>query len=43
MNGPDTAEGGAFAKSPTEYRRRIKSSAFFRERNSRQTLCRLIR
>jgi hypothetical protein len=32
MNGPDTAEGGRNPKSPTEYRRRIKSSAFFRER-----------
>jgi hypothetical protein len=36
MSWPDAAEGGAFAKSPTEYRRRIKSSAFFRERDSRK-------
>jgi hypothetical protein len=34
MNGPDTAEGGRICDSPAEYRRRIKSSAFFRERNS---------
>jgi hypothetical protein len=35
MNGPDTAGGGRIPKTSTEYRRRIKSSAFFRERNSR--------
>jgi hypothetical protein len=31
MDGPDAAKGGD-ADEPTEYRRRIKSSAFFRER-----------
>jgi hypothetical protein len=34
MNKPDTAEGGRICESPAEYRRRIKSAHFFRERNS---------
>jgi hypothetical protein len=32
MNGPDAAREGN-ADEPTEYRRRIKSGAFFRERD----------
>jgi hypothetical protein len=32
MNGPDAAKEGD-ADGPTEYRRRIKSRAFFRERD----------
>jgi hypothetical protein len=37
MDGPDAAKEGD-ADEPTEYRRRIKSSAFFRERDFATTV-----